>query len=202
MSERTDENQTQKGQQNMDENAKVENQATEETTDLEALKAEIEALKAENEKEKAEKQRFKNSLDKTLKENAEKKRAERAKLSEEERLAEERAEEFERLKAEKEAAANELNHLRAVTAYKTIEPEMIEKMISAVNDKDHNAIAGYIDKIVEKAIKEKEAEWKKSRPDAVIGNGAFPSMTKDEILAIKDEEEAVRQIALHKDLFK
>ena len=40
MSERTDENQTQKGQQNMDENAKVENQATEETTDLEALKAE------------------------------------------------------------------------------------------------------------------------------------------------------------------
>lgn len=183
---------------NMAENENtVETQATEVESN-----EELETLRAELEKSKAESARFKSAIDKLTKEAAEKKREERAKMSAEEQARAERDEEYTRLKEKAEADAKELNHLKAVTAYKSIESEIVEKLIGAIDDKDHNAIAGYINKIVEKAIKEKEAEWKKSRPDAVVGNGAFPTMTKEQIMAIPDEEEMIRQIALHKELFE
>lgn len=162
---------------------------------------EVENLKAELEKARDEAQRFKKSIDKLTKEAAEKKREERAKLSEDERTKQEQLEEFERLKEKADADAKELNRLKAVTAYKGIEEAVIEKLVDAVDDKDHTAIAGIIKTVVEKAKKEQEAEWKKSRPDAIIGNGGAPTMTKEQILAIEDDDERVRQIAQHRELF-
>ena len=168
--------------------------------EIEEVNPEVEELKAQLEKQKAEAARFKASVDKLTKEAAEKKREERAKMSEEERLAQERAEEYERLKAKAEADASELNHLKAVTAYKGLSDEdTIEKLIDAVNDKDHAAIANLIKLECERAVKVKEAEWKKTRPDAFVG-GSTP-MTVEQIMAITDDEERIRQIALHKDLF-
>ena len=144
---------------------------------------------------------YKKSIDKLTKEAAEKKREERARMSEEERVKAEQSEEYERLKAQAEADAKELNHLKAVTAYKGMDDAIVEKLIDAINDKDHAAIHGIVEKVVEKAIKEKEADWKKSRPDAVVGNGAFTTMTKEEIMAIKDPIERQKKIAENLSLF-
>lgn len=171
---------------------------TEETVDE---TVDVEGLKAEKEKLEADLKRYKASIDKLTKEAAEKKREERAKMTEEEKAKAEREEEYTRLKEKAEADAKELNHLKAVNAYKGIEDEIVEKLIEAVDDKDHAAIAALVEKVVEKTIKEKEAEWKKSRPGYAVGNGGFPTMTKEQILAIKDDEERIRQIALNKDLF-
>lgn len=182
-----------------------EAKTTEETKATEKVETpeinpEVEELKAQVEKQKAETARFKAAVDKLTKEAAEKKREERAKMSEDERTKAEQSEELERAKAEREAAASELNHLKAVIAYKDLADEQTaEKLIDAVNDKDHAAIANLIKLECERAVKAKEAEWKKTRPDAFVG-GATP-MTKEQIMAIKDDEERIRQIALHKDLF-
>lgn len=183
----------------MDENTNVTNEAVvEEVTSNE----EVEALKAELEKQKAETERFKASVNKLTKEAADRKREERAKMSEDEKRKADQEEEFNRLKEQAEADAKELNHLKAVTAYKGIDEEVVEKLIDAVSDKDHNAIAAIIDKVVEKAVKDKEAEWKKSRPAAFIGDGSFPTMTKDEIMAIKDPIERQKKIAENISLFR
>ena len=121
-------------------------------------------------------------------------------MSDDERKKAEQTEELERTKAEKEAAEKELNHLRAINAYKDLgDEETIEKLIDAVTDKDHAAIANLIKLERERAVKVKEAEWKKTRPDAFVG-GSTP-MTVEQIMAITDDEERIRQIALHKDLF-
>ena len=183
------------------ENTNVNNDATvEESVDT---TVELESLKAEKEKMEADLKRYKASIDKLTKEAAERKREERAKMSEEEKIRAEREEEYTRLKEQAEKDAIELNHLKAVTAYKgQIDDDLVEKLIDAISDKDHNAIAGLIGKVVDKAVRDKEAEWKKSRPDAAVGNGGFPTMTVEQIMAIPDEEEKVRQIALHKELFE
>lgn len=162
---------------------------------------EMEALKAELEKERAEKERFKKSVDKLTKEAAEKSRAERAKMTEDEKRKADQEEEFNRLKEQAEADARELNHLKAVSAYKNLDEDMVEKLIDAISDKDHASIATMIDKVVEKAIKEKEAEWKKSRPAAIMGDGSFPTMTVEQIKAIKDPLERQRKIAENINLF-
>ena len=180
----------------MDENVTVTNEETTVETN-----EEMEALKAELEKQRAETERFKQSVNKLTKEAAERTRQERAKMSEDEKRKADQEEEFNRLREQAEADARELNHLKAVTAYKGIEEETVEKLIDAISDKDHGAVATIIDKIVEKAVKDKEAEWKKSRPAAHIGDGSFPSMTKAEIMAITDPVERQKKIAENINLF-
>lgn len=193
-----EENTTVSNEEEVDVNA---NSASTNANSTTSSNEELEALKAELEKAKAETARFKSSVDKLTKEAAEKKREERAKMTEEEKRKAEQEEEYIRLKEKAESDAKELNHLKAVTAYKDINSDDIEKIIDAVNDKDHNAIAAMIEKIVEKTVREKEAEWKKSRPSAFIGDGSFPSMTKEEIRAIKDPLERQQKIAENINLF-
>lgn len=156
--------------------------------------------KAEYDELNAKLTQYKRSIDKLTKEAADKKREERARMSEEERIKAEQDEEFARLREKAEADAKELNHLKAINAYKGVDSEVVEKLVDAINDKDHNAIAALVEKVVEKAIKEKEAEWKKSRPSAFIGDGV-PTMTKEQILAIKDPTERQRKIAENLSLF-
>ena len=176
------------------------NVETQAGNDVEARLAELEerALKAE-----ADRDRFKKSVDKLTKEASERTKAERAKMSEEERVAQERQEEYERLKEQAEADARELNHLKAVSAYKAISDEkVVEKLIDAISDSDHAAIAKIISDECDKAVKAKEAEWKVSRPAGFVGSGSYPAKTKEEIMAIKDPIERQRAIAENINLFK
>lgn len=176
------------------------NVETQANGDLEARLAEAEERAARAEADAA---RFKKSVDKLTSEAAEKKRAERAKMTEEERIAQERAEEYERLKEKAEADAKELNHLKAVSAYKNIsEEKIVEKLIDAIADSDHIAIAKIISDECEKAVKAKEAEWKVNRPAGFVGSGSYPSKTKEEIKAIKDPIERQRVIAENIQLFQ
>ncbi len=181
------------------ENTQAVETVTEPGNDLEARLAEAEERAA---KAEADANRFKASIDKLTKEAAEKKRAERAKMTEEERITQERAEEFERLKEKAEADAKELNHLKAVSAYKNIsEEKVVEKLIDAIADSDHVAISKIISDECEKAVKAKEAEWKVNRPAGFVGSGSYPSKTKEEIMAITDPVERQKAIAANLELF-
>ena len=184
----------------MDENTTATNEVTEVTT---PNNEEVEALKEELAKAQAETARFKASVDKLAKEAAEKKREERAKMSEDEKLKAEKEEEYARLKEKAEADAKELNHLKAVAAYKNIsEEKVVEKLIDAISDSDHAAIAKIISDECEKAVKAKEAEWKVNRPAGFVGGGSYPSKTKEEIMAITDPIERQKAIAANLDLFQ
>lgn len=175
-------------------------QETQETPDLETKLAEAEARAA---KAEADAERFKKSIDKLTKEAADRKHAELAKLPEVERKAAEAEEELAKLKEKAEADAKELNHLKAVAAYKDVADEAtVERLIDCVAAGDHTEISKVISEIRNKAIKEKEAEWKTSRPAGYVGSGSYPTKTKEEILAIKDDDERVRQMAAHIELFK
>jgi len=182
-------------------------QATEpQTNELESRLAEAEARA---EKAEADAKRFKASVDKLTHEAAEKKRADEKKRAEEisklpemERIAAERAEELEKLKAKAEADAKELSHLKALSAYKDIADEKtVERLIDCVTAGDHAEIGKVIAEIREKAIKEKETEWKTNRPAGFVGSGSYPAKTKEEILAIADQEERILEMARHKELF-
>ena len=177
-----------------------EENLTNETT-VETSNEDVEVLKAELEKQRAETERFKASVNKLTKEAAERKRADLAKLSEDERRKAEQEEEFARLKEQAEADARELNYLKAKTAYKNIDDDTVEKLVKSVNENDHTSVAAMIDRIVDKAVKTKEAEWKKSRPGAIVGDGSFPSMTKEEIMAVQDIDERRKLIAENINLF-
>lgn len=175
------------------------NVETQVDNDLEARLAEAEERAA---KAEADRDRFKKSVDSLAKEIKEKKMADRAKMTEDERAKEEREEEYARLKEKAEADAKELNHLKAVSAYKNIsEEKVVEKLIDAISDSDHAAIAKIISDECEKAVKAKEAEWKVNRPAGFVGSGSYPSKTKEEIMAITDPIERQKAIAENLSLF-
>lgn len=177
----------------------TEVETTQANDDLEARLAEAEERAA---KAEADRDRFKKSVDSLAKELKDKKVADRAKMSEDERAKAEREEEYEKLKEKAEADAKELNHLKAVSAYKNISDEkVVEKLIDAISDSDHSAIAKIISDECEKAVKAKEAEWKINRPAGFVGSGSYPTKTKEEILAITDPEEQAKEIARHPELF-
>lgn len=140
-------------------------------------------------------------LDKALKENGTVKKALRAKQTTEEQEAEARAEEQRLANEERESMRKELNHIKAVNAYKNIENEKtVESLIDAVSEADHNAISQIIENEKKQAVKIAETEWLKSRPP--VGGNAYSSMTKEQIMAIADRDERMRAIAQNQHLFK
>lgn len=140
-------------------------------------------------------------LDKALKENGTVKKALRAKQTAEEQEAEAQAEAQRLADEERESMRKELNHIKAVNAYKNIENEKtVESLIDAVSEADHNAIAQIIENEKKQAVKIAEVEWLKSRPQ--VGGNAYSSMTKEQIMAITDRDERMRAIAQNQSLFK
>ena len=173
----------------------VIDQTSDEEIPSEKHNAELAAAKVELAKLKA-------TLDKTLKEKGDITKKLREKQTNEERLAEEKAEEDRRRQEELESAKSELNHMKAVAAYKDIDDEKtIELLIEAVADGDHAAIATIIanERAKQKAID--DAAFKASRPSANVGDGNTPAMTKEEIFAVKDSAERRRLIAQNLNLF-
>lgn len=160
----------------------------------------VEELMAQLETAKADVEKYKSANDKLSKSEAEMKRQLRATLSaEEQKKAEEeeakriRDEEFENMK-------KELDHNKAVNAYKAIEDEKaVESLIEAVSDADHNAIAQIIENECKKAVAAAEAKWLKERPR--VQHGQYSNMTKEQIMAISDRAERLKAIAQNQDRF-
>ena len=150
--------------------------------------------------ERAEKEKYKSASDKASSEAAKYKKELRSKQTAEEQEAEAKAEADKLRDEELESLRKELNHNKAVSAYKAITDEkVVETLIEAVSESDHNAIAAIIENQKKAAVKEAQAEWLKSRPQA--NAGAYSSMTKEQIMAIPDRNERIRAIAQNQHLF-
>lgn len=162
----------------------------------------VEELMAQLAEERAEKQKLQNKYNQASTEAAESKKALRAKQTAEEREAEEKAEAQRLADEEKEAMRKELNHIKAVAAYKNISDEKrVETLIEAVSESDHASIAAIIEEIKAKAIREAKAEWQKTIPQPQFGTGEYASMSKQQIGEIKDRAERRKAIAQNMNLF-
>lgn len=183
------------------ENATNVAETTVETSVTENATPTVEELMAQLESERAEKERHKSALDKALKEKGDITKQLRAKQSEDERLSAEQAE-AQRIKDEEyEAAKAELNRLKAVGAYKSISSDkVVESLIDAVSNADHNAIAQIIDSECKKAVAEAEQTWLKGRPR--VQHGTDTTMSKEDIMSISDPIERQSKIAQNIDLFR
>ena len=160
----------------------------------------VEELMAQLATERAEKEKYKSASDKASSEAAKYKKELRSKQTAEEQEAEAKAEADKLREEELESLRKELNHNKAVSAYKAITDEkVVETLIEAVSESDHNAIAAIIESQKKAAVKEAQAEWLKSRPQA--NSGAYSSMTKEQIMAIPDRNERIRAIAQNQHLF-
>ena len=93
----------------------------------------------------------------------------------------------------------ELNHMKAVSAYKNVSEKSIETLIEAVAEGDHSAIATIIDNEVKAAVAAAKAEWMKTRP--TVNAGKYSSMTREQIMAITDRNERLKAIAMNPTLF-
>ena len=148
----------------------------------------VEELMAQLASERAEKEKYKNASDKASSEAANYKKQLRSKQTAEEAEAEAKAE-AERLQKEKyEEMSKELDHIKAVSAYKNISTEeTVENLIDAVADGDHSAIAAIIQKQIKAAVTAKEAEWMKSRPPINVGGGEN-TISKEQFNKMKYQE--------------
>jgi hypothetical protein len=158
-------------------------------------------LQAQLAQANAEKEQLRNSLTKSNSEAANYKKALREKQTAEEKEAEERAE-AQRLRDEEfENIKKELNHNKALSAYKSISDEKaVAELIDAVSNADHNAIAQIIAKECEKAVAVAQQTWLDNRPEVNYG-GSSETKTKEQIMAVKDATERQRLIAENMDLF-
>ena len=165
---------------------------------------ELETLKKQLAEARAEQQKNKAALDKALKQNGDLTKQLRSKQTQQEIDDE-----------EKKAAEAELKeHIASLEAYKReneakeryllqgMDADMAKKAAAAEVAGDMDQLADIQKQYTASVIKAKEIEWKKSMPQARIGNGSYPAMTKEEILAIEDQEERTAAIARHLDLFK
>lgn len=160
----------------------------------------VEELMAQLAQANADRDKYKNANDKLSKEAAETKRQLRARQTAEEQEAEAKAEAQRLADEEREAMRKELNHIKAVNAYKAISEEKeVEKLIDAVSDADHNAIAVIIENQCKKAVAEAEAKWLKDRPN--VNTGMYSSMSREQIMAIGDRDERQKAIAMNQHLF-
>lgn len=166
---------------------------TEETTPtVEELMIRLKQVEAKSEK-------LKTVNDKLSRENADYKREKRANQSAEQQKEAER-EEAERLRNEEnENMRKELNHIKAVAAYKNVSEKSVDMLIEAVSDGDHGAIAKIIENEVKAAVASAKSEWMKTRP--AVNTGQSGSMTKEQIMAIQDRDERLRAIAANRNLF-
>lgn len=159
----------------------------------------VEELMAQLATEKANAVKNKQALDKALREKGEVTKALRAKQTAEEQEAEAKAEAERQQKEQYEETLKELNHIKAVSAYKNISENAVESLIEAVADCDHVSIAQLIDNEVKAAVATAKAEWQKSRPR--VNAGSYGGLTKEQIMAITDRSQRRQAIAENPELF-
>lgn len=173
--------------------------APEGSNDVETL----DSLKQQLAEERAAKARDKAALDKALKQVGDLTKQLRSKQTQQEiddeakRTAEEQTKEY---IAALEAYKHE-NEAKERYLLQGMDSEMAKKAAAAEVAGDMDALVNIQRQYTDSVIKAKEAEWKKSMPKAHVGDGSYPAMTKEEILAIKDDEERVKAIAQHLNMF-
>lgn len=178
----------------------IENNATENPQDISTESGpSVEELMEQLKQANAERDKYKSANDKLSKEAAESKRALRAKQTAEEQEAEVLAEEKRLADEERETLRKENSRFKALAAYKNLDEKMVDTLLGAISDEDHNAIAALMEKYADARVKEKETEWLKSRPR--VNFGQYASLTKEQIMAIPDRSERMKAIAQNQNLF-
>lgn len=172
----------------------AENNATTQEPSVSELMERLAAVEAERDRNKT-------ALDKALKDNGNLTKSLRAKQSEEEQKAEADAEAKKLMEEELENLRAENNRNRALSAYKSLDEKTVDKLIEAVANADHSAIAKIFEAEVASAVKKAEAVWLDGRPRVNAGVGGENAMTKKDIMAIKDTVERQRLIAENIHLF-
>ena len=166
------------------------------TKSYEDALAEIAAAQADAKKARAER-------DAALKKSGDLTKQLRAKMTEAELEAEKAAQETE----EKDAYVKDLEHYKAENEARKryrlqgMSDDLAEKAAKAEIEGDMDALADVQQQHTKALLKEKEAEWKASRPRVNMGDGEEGSMTKEEIMAIKDTKERQEAIAKNISLF-
>lgn len=163
----------------------------------------IEELMAQLSAEKAARLKDKAALDKEMKKNQELTKSLRAKQTAQEIEDDAKREEAEQTKAyiaELEAykhrnEAKERYLLQGMTA------ELATKAAEAEVKGDMDALADIQKQHTTALLKEKEREWKASRPQLNAGDGTGSGMSREDILAITDTEALVAAIAQNRGLF-
>ncbi len=172
------------------------------TTQNEPTTPTVEQLMEELATVKADAERYKTANDKLSKSEAEMKRQLRAKQTAEEQEAEAKAEAERLANEERESLKAELNQIKAENAYKgRISEDAVQKLVDAVSNANHIAIAELITKECEKAVAKEKQIWLEGRPQVNYGGADASPITKEKILAIKDTTERQRAIAENIDLF-
>lgn len=178
------------------EQGKDKDKETDNTPSVESLMAEIAKMKAEVEKANLAK-------DKAMKE-----RGDAVKALREKQSAEEIADEAKREQQEQhEAYVKDLEQFKTRTLAKErylmqgMTVEMADKAAQAEVDGDMDTLATIQKQHTDAALKAAKAEWQKTIPEANRGTGNAPTMTKDEIFAIKDTAERMKAIAANMALF-
>ena len=179
----------------------TETNVTENQNTAESNNPSVEELMAQLATAKADAEKYKSANDKLSKSEAEIRKQLRAQQTAEEQEAEAKAEAQRLADEERESMRKELNHMKAVAAYKDVSDEkVVEKLIDAVSDADHAAIASIIAEESKKAVASEEAKWLKDRPS--VRSGQYFGMTREQIMAIADSEERIKAIAMNKELFR
>lgn len=149
----------------------------------------VEELMEQLKQANADRDKYKSANDKLSKEAAESKRALRAKQTAEEQEAEAKAEAEKATQEELRSLREELNHNKAMNAYRSIsDDKMVENLIEAVSDADHNAIASIMEKYATAKVKEAQTEWLKSRPR--VNAGGDGQMTKEQFNSLSLAEKS------------
>lgn len=196
-------NQTLEGQQTEEQN--TNNQMAEEDDKKNSEpEVTVESLMAEIAQMKVNEQKTKRELDRALKEVGEKTKALRAKQTAEELEDEAKREEKER----QDAYVADLEEFKQKTLAKErylmqgMSVEMAGRAADAEVSGDMEALTDIQKQHTESTLKAARAEWQKSIPQPNFGVVGDSTMTKEQIMSIKDDEERVRAIARNQHLFK
>lgn len=165
--------------------------------------ANTDALMAEIARMRVSEQKMKKELDKALKEKGEVTKALRAKQTAAELEDEAKREEEER----HQAYVMELEEFKRKTEAKErylmqgMSVEMATKAADAEVSGDMEALTDIQRQHTEATLKAARAEWQKSIPQPNFGTGEYSSMSKKDILAIKDTAERQKAILANRQLF-
>lgn len=168
----------------------------EEAPTIDSLMAKIAELETKNERDKK-------ALDKALKEKGDITKQYRSVLDEKQKAALDKAEEDEKQKQyvadleafKRKTEAKERYLMQGMTA------ELAKEAAEAEVTGDMDKLADIQKRHSEALVKQAEAKWKESRPEVNLGGGEAPTMTKEQIFAIKDRAERQRAIQANMALF-
>lgn len=197
-------NQTPDGQQT--EEQKPTNQPPEEEkkdggepeVTVEALMAKIAKLETKNAKDKA-------ALDEALKKNGELTKQYRATLTEAQQAKMDKEMEDEEQKAYVLELEQYKQKNEAMKRYMTVQgmsAELAEKAAEAEVAGDMETLSEIQSQHSEMKLKEERAKWQKSIPQPQFGTGEYSSMTKEDIVNMKDRNERRKAIAQNMSLFQ